>query len=180
MTRQGTFIYALRWVGAVLTMEIMIHLFWVVAIKDTKAWVGFSPIQIYGLGFYNLKLIWLKLMIIWRFFRLWAMLDGVETIENMFRCMSNNYSGMEFWRDWHRSYNRWLVRYLYVPLGGKKYYILNLFAVFTFVAIWHDIELRLLAWGWLIVLFIVPELVVTKLSCTPQVYQIDVDEKSVG
>jgi D-alanyl-lipoteichoic acid acyltransferase DltB (MBOAT superfamily) len=29
--------------------------------------------------------------------------------------------------------------------------------VFTFVALWHDIQLRLLIWGWLIVLFMVPE-----------------------
>ena len=30
--------------------------------------------------------------LIWRFFRLWALLDGVDTIENMARCMSNNYT----------------------------------------------------------------------------------------
>jgi hypothetical protein len=27
-----------------------------------------------------------------RFFRMWAWIDGVETVENMPRCMSNNYS----------------------------------------------------------------------------------------
>jgi protein-cysteine N-palmitoyltransferase HHAT len=96
------------------TMEVMIHLFWVVAIKDTKAWKGFSPIQIYSVGYLNLKLIWLKLLIIWRFFRylltetrLWGLADGIETCENMTRCMSNNYSPMQFWRNWHRSYNRY-------------------------------------------------------------------------
>ena len=26
-------------------------------------------------------------------------------------------------------------------------------AVFTFVALWHDINLKLLVWGWLVVLF---------------------------
>ena len=31
--------------------------------------------------------------------------------------------------------------------------------VFTFVAMWHDIQLRLLVWGWLISLFVLPELV---------------------
>jgi len=25
-----------------------------------------------------------------------------------------------FWRSWHASYNRWLVRYVYVPLGGNR------------------------------------------------------------
>ena len=31
--------------------------------------------------------------------------------------------------------------------------------VFTFVALWHDISLHLLIWGWLIVLFMLPEVV---------------------
>jgi D-alanyl-lipoteichoic acid acyltransferase DltB (MBOAT superfamily) len=50
--------------------------------------------------------------VIWRFFRLWAMADGIEVTENMHRCMSNNYSAQGFWRSWHRSYNRWLIRYV--------------------------------------------------------------------
>lgn len=35
-------------------------------------------------------------------------------------------------------------------------------AVFTFVALWHDISLRLLTWGWLVVLFVAPEMVAKK------------------
>jgi D-alanyl-lipoteichoic acid acyltransferase DltB (MBOAT superfamily) len=35
--------------------------------------------------------------------------------------------------------------------------LLNYLVVFTFVALWHDISLNLLIWGWLIVLFMVPE-----------------------
>jgi hypothetical protein len=31
--------------------------------------------------------------------------------------------------------------------------------VFTFVALWHDLSFRLLAWGWLVSLFILPELI---------------------
>jgi protein-cysteine N-palmitoyltransferase HHAT len=34
-------------------------------------------------------------------------------------------------------------------------------AVFTFVALWHDINLRLLMWGWLVVLFVLPEVLAT-------------------
>ncbi|KAI8921623.1 MBOAT, membrane-bound O-acyltransferase family-domain-containing protein [Entophlyctis helioformis] len=155
-----------RWIANVLLMEVVLHLFYVVAIKDAKAWEGYESMDVYALGYWNLKIVWLKLMIIWRFFRLWALADGLDTVENMTRCMSNNYSAMGFWRAWHRSYNRWLVRYLYVPLGGAKYYLLNLLVTFTFVAVWHDIELRLLAWGWLIAAFIVPEILATRFFCT--------------
>jgi len=30
--------------------------------------------------------------------------------------------------------------------------------IFTFVALWHDISFRLLAWGWLVSFFFIPEL----------------------
>ncbi|KAI9094552.1 MBOAT, membrane-bound O-acyltransferase family-domain-containing protein [Phlyctochytrium arcticum] len=162
VTLKETIVYAIRWGLTVLCMEWMLHTIYVVAIKDAHAWVGFTPFQISMVGYFNLKLIWLKLLIIWRFFRLWAMADRIDVVENMTRCMSNNYSAIEFWKSWHRSFNRWLVRYLYVPLGGSKYYAFNIFPIFTFVAIWHDISLRLLMWGWLVSLFILPEFLVRK------------------
>lgn len=109
------------------------------------------------LGYYSLHLIWLKFYIIWRFFRFWALIDGVETVENMNRCMSNNYNLQGFWRSWHRSFNRWLVRYIFVPLGGGRHRFRNTFVVFTFTALWHDLSLSLLTWGWLLAVFIVPE-----------------------
>jgi D-alanyl-lipoteichoic acid acyltransferase DltB (MBOAT superfamily) len=119
------------------------------------------------LGFFNLKHIWLKLLIPWRFFRLWALLDGIDPPENMVRCMSDNYSVMQFWRGWHRSFNKWSLRYLYIPLGGsagtglwgKVRGVSNYLAVFSFIAIWHDIQLRLLMWGWLVTLFVLPEII---------------------
>jgi D-alanyl-lipoteichoic acid acyltransferase DltB (MBOAT superfamily) len=36
--------------------------------------------------------------------------------------------------------------------------VLTYVVVFTFVALWHDIQLNLLVWGWLIVLFMLPEM----------------------
>ncbi|TPX57862.1 hypothetical protein PhCBS80983_g03538 [Powellomyces hirtus] len=162
ITLRSTVLYAARWAAAVLTMECMLHTIYVVAIKDTRAWTGYSPFQMSMVGYFNLKLIWLKLLIIWRFFRLWAMADRLTSPENMTRCMSNNYSAIEFWRSWHRSFNRWLVRYLYIPCGGARYYALNIWPTFTFVAVWHDISLKLLTWGWMVALFILPEVLLRR------------------
>ena len=41
--------------------------------------------------------------------------------------------------------------------------LFNLLVIFTFVAMWHDIQLRLLVWGWLIALFVLPETLATSL-----------------
>ena len=169
ITTGRTFLYGVRFLVALLTMEVMLHFIYAVAIsKAQPAWEIYTPFQLSMLGYFNLHIIWLKLLLPWRFFRLWALLDGIDPPENMVRCMSNNYSTMAFWRAWHRSFNRWIVRYIYIPLGGsggpstRGYWgntraVLNFLAVFTFVALWHDIQLRLLVWGWLITLFILPE-----------------------
>jgi D-alanyl-lipoteichoic acid acyltransferase DltB (MBOAT superfamily) len=167
ITPKRTAMYTIRFIVVVLTMEIMIHYMYMVAIFHAKpAWSQYSPAQLSMMGFFNLKHIWLKLLIPWRFFRLWALLDGIDPPENMVRCMSDNYSVMHFWRGWHRSFNKWSLRYLYIPLGGsampgmwgKARAVANYLVVFTFIAIWHDIQLRLLMWGWLVTLFVLPEI----------------------
>lgn len=170
VTRGRTIFYGLRFLFALLGMELLLHYMYVVAIsKSNPDWGHYTPFQLSMLGFFNLHIIWLKLLLPWRFFRLWALLDGVDPPENMVRCMSNNYSASQFWRGWHRSFNRWLIRYIFVPLGGsggqisKVRSVANMLIVFMFVALWHDINARLLAWSWLIVLFLLPEIVCTML-----------------
>jgi protein-cysteine N-palmitoyltransferase HHAT len=146
-------------------MEFLLHTIYVVAIsKSNPDWTSYTPFQLAMLAYFNLHIIWLKLLIPWRFFRLWSLIDNIDPPENVVRCMSDNYSALAFWRGWHRSFNRWIVRYIYIPLGGgagggtsKVRGILNMLVVFTFVALWHDINLRLLMWGWLITLFVLPE-----------------------
>ena len=153
-------------------MEVMIHFIYVIAIsKSQPAWEVYTPFQLSMLGYFSLHHVWLKLLLPWRFFRLWSLIDGIDPPENVVRCMSDNYSVFAFWRGWHRSYNRWLIRYIYIPMGGsggpgtkgKFKALFNLLVIFTFVAMWHDIQLRLLVWGWLIALFVLPETVATTL-----------------
>lgn len=163
ITFRRNLMYGLRLIFCFLVMEFILHYIYVVAVSKAKAWHNDTPFQISMIGFFNLNIIWLKLLIPWRLFRFWALCDDIDPPENMIRCMDNNYSAMQFWRAWHRSFNKWVIRYIYVPLGGSKYRILGSLAVFSFVAIWHDIELRLLLWGWAIVLFLLPEIIATKL-----------------
>lgn len=52
--------YAFRFLVCLLTMELVLHFIWVVAIKDTGAWAGCSPAQLSMIGFWNLAIVWLK------------------------------------------------------------------------------------------------------------------------
>ncbi|KAK3383695.1 MBOAT, membrane-bound O-acyltransferase family-domain-containing protein [Lasiosphaeria ovina] len=164
--------YGVRFLLVLLCMEVVLHYVWVGAISKAGAdWSSYTPAQTSMLSFFNLHIIWLKLLLPWRFFRLWALVDGIDPPENMLRCVSDNYSTLSFWRAWHRSYYRWLLRYIYIPLGGAGFRswrdsarsVVTYLMVFTFVAMWHDIKLNLLIWGWLIVFFFLPEIAATYL-----------------
>jgi D-alanyl-lipoteichoic acid acyltransferase DltB (MBOAT superfamily) len=159
--------YAIRFALVLLAMEVILHYDYVGAISKARPeWSSYTPAQLSMLSYFNLHIIWLKLLIPWRLFRLWALTDGVDPPENMIRCVSDNFSPAQFWRAWHRSYNKWLVRYIYIPLGGNDFRswkgavrsIMTFFLIFTFVALWHDIKLRLLMWGWMVVFFMLPEI----------------------
>jgi len=189
-------IYALRFGADLLLFELMTHYMYVGAISymafryevpernpANGNWVR-TPIlwyvtrtsfdgpinymQVVWYSYWALMFLWFKFLLIWRFFRLWAVCDDVEPVENMERCMNNNFTVSSFWRSWHRSFNRWLLRYIYVPLGGNKVGALrkaiNVTVVFTFVGFWHDLKPELFAWGWLFALFFVPEIIVERLT----------------
>jgi hypothetical protein len=54
------------------------------------------------------------------------------------------------------------TRYLYIPISNSTNAVFATLLVFTFVALWHDLSLHLLAWGWLITLFVLPEMLASK------------------
>ncbi|TQE07327.1 hypothetical protein C1H46_006980 [Malus baccata] len=160
--------YGLRWVFSLLLMELMTHLFYYNAFAISGMWKELYPMDVFIIGYgvrddpYSIKVLifmWLKFFLIWRYFRFWSLICGIEVPENMPRCINNCYNLETFWKNWHASYNKWLVRYLYIPLGGTRRKLLNVWVVFTFVAIWHDLEWKLLSWAWLTCLFFIPEMI---------------------
>ncbi|KAL6492968.1 hypothetical protein OROGR_032727 [Orobanche gracilis] len=116
-----------------------------------------------------LNFMWLKFFLIWRYFRFWSLINGIGAPENMPRCVNNCYNLDSFWKNWHASFNEWLVRYklwssfpiyVYIPFGGSQKKMLNVWVIFTFVAVWHDLEWKLMSWAWLTCIFFIPELLV--------------------
>ncbi|KAI8472541.1 MAG: MBOAT, membrane-bound O-acyltransferase family-domain-containing protein [Monoraphidium minutum] len=157
--------YAARGVACWLTLEAMTHGLWFFSVARYRLWGPLAAAEGRPLGaldlvlapWWMLMLVWCKFLVIWRFFRFWSLADGVEAPENLTRCICANYDIVGFWKGWHSSYNLWLVRYMYIPLGGARWRLLNVWPIFTFVALWHDVEPRMLSWAWLMALIIAPE-----------------------
>ncbi|KAJ5596254.1 Membrane bound O-acyl transferase MBOAT [Penicillium hetheringtonii] len=79
LTRTRTILYGVRFFLTFLCMEFILHYIYAVAIsKASPDWSVFTPGQLSMLAFFNLHIIWLKLLIPWRFFRLWALVDGID------------------------------------------------------------------------------------------------------
>ncbi|CAI8601590.1 unnamed protein product [Vicia faba] len=156
---RNVILYGFRWVLCFILMELMTHLFYYNAFANSGLWKHLSAMDVFIIGYGVLNFMWLKFLLIWRFFRFWSLVNGIEAPENMPKCINNCHSLEGFWKNWHASFNKWLVRYMYIPLGGSRKKLLNVWVVFTFVAIWHDLEWKLLSWAWLTCLFFIPELV---------------------
>eukprot|EP00039_Didymoeca_costata_P014721 m.240521 g.240521 ORF g.240521 m.240521 type:complete len:562 (+) comp16082_c0_seq8:99-1784(+) len=166
-------LYGARALNCLFLYEVFIHYFYIGAIAQTGWYTHFfaNPLRCLQFGLMAVLFLYLKFLCIWRFFRAWALFDDIYPPENMPQCIIATTGVATFWKGWHSSFNKWLVRYVYIPLGGSfkgaKNGVLNVFrrvvnvaVVFTFVAVWHDQTLSLLAWGWLLVICFTPELIV--------------------
>lgn len=170
LSRKYIGLYGLRWVLTFLLLELFLHLSYANAISAQRS-LALDQVDSLSLGVSLsvavLLFMWLKFLLIWRFFRFWSLLNGIDCPENMNRCVLNNYSMVQFWKDWHSSFNLWLIKYVYIPLGGsRRNRLLNILIVFTFVALWHDLTWRVFHWAFLVVAIMAPELVCTAIYRT--------------
>eukprot|EP01137_Pigoraptor_chileana_P016736 Opistho-2@73771 len=155
--------HLLRVVAYMGGLEIALHYLYYYGLNEGRAWSwpGVMPAWEVALaGFFTLNFMYVKFLTIWRFFRVWALLDGIEAPENMRRCVNNNFTFAGFWRAWHASLNKWIVRYMYVPLGGTRTQAWSVWIIFTFVGLWHDLWWRWVAWAWLNCAFFNAEMII--------------------
>ncbi len=79
-----------------------------------------------------------------------ARLFGIRVPEN-FNWPYGRRNITRFWECWHISLTRWLIDYIYIPLGGSRVAPLRVYAnilvVFLLSGLWHGAGLHFVAWG---------------------------------
>ncbi|EPY36262.1 glycerol uptake protein [Angomonas deanei] len=154
------FSYGGRVAGIVVAHQVLLHyVFANAATHKNYASAHLTVGQQLVVMYYVLAHLWLKFSFIWKSARLYSIWCGVEPPEDMRRCFSNTLTVRDFWRDWHASFNLWIVRYMYIPMGGKANILYSLFPIFLFIAMWHDPALHLIKWALCIVVVFILELV---------------------
>jgi len=66
-------------------------------------------------GFANITIKFIQFYCFWRIGRGWAAFDGIDVPENMPFWFFNNDSFQSFWRHWHASFNKWILRLHTLP-----------------------------------------------------------------
>ena len=130
-------IYLLKLVLIIVIMEVYNHFLFPIFLfkEDNSKYDPNSDISLFYYCFICLNILtfyWLKFSIIWKFGRFLAWSDGIYVEENMNRIIYDIFSLEEFFRGMNRSLNRWIVRYLYIPLGGKNKKYVNIWIIFAF------------------------------------------------
>lgn len=145
------------------------HFFYIFAIftywKEDNVQIPDNLYLIFSITWLSVVMDYFIMIILWRFFRLWALLDGIEVPENLPKPVWEITGSVDMWRVWHSSYNLWLVRYIYIPFGGSRNKIRNTFLVFAFVLFTHDPKGKLLeeysSWALSMTVLVIAEGLVT-------------------
>ncbi len=92
---------------------------------------------------------------------------GIELTQNFKMPFFSRNPG-EFWRRWHTSLRKWMLDYLYLPLGGNRgskfKYVMVMLFIFSFSGLWHGANMTFVCWGLLNGIYFLPYILSDKLA----------------
>ncbi|XP_076016425.1 protein-cysteine N-palmitoyltransferase HHAT [Genypterus blacodes] len=124
-----------------LIAEYMIHVMYMHSIQTNVTYLEIlPPWALGGLALALVQFFYVKYLVLFGLPSMLATLDKLIP-PKLPRCVSIMYSFTGMWRHFDEGLYRWLIRYIYVPLGGSHhgplYKMLSTGLAFGFVCLWH-------------------------------------------
>ncbi|KAI3363393.1 hypothetical protein L3Q82_012011, partial [Scortum barcoo] len=121
--------------------EYMIHIMYMHSIQSNETYLEIlPPWALGGLALALVQFFYVKYLVLFGLPSMLATLDKIVP-PKLPRCVSIMYSFTGMWRHFDEGLYRWLIRYIYVPLGGSRhghlYKMLSTGLAFGFVCLWH-------------------------------------------
>ncbi|KAJ4948316.1 hypothetical protein JOQ06_019852 [Pogonophryne albipinna] len=121
--------------------EYMIHVMYMHSIQSNETYLEIlPPWALGGLALALVQFFFVKYLVLFGFPSMLASMDQLVP-PKLPRCVSIMYSFTGMWRHFDAGLYRWLIRYIYVPLGGSRhgllYQMLSTGLAFGFVCLWH-------------------------------------------
>ncbi|XP_017558036.1 protein-cysteine N-palmitoyltransferase HHAT isoform X1 [Pygocentrus nattereri] len=131
--------------------ELMIHLMYMHAIQNNETYLNIlPPWALGGLALAVVQFFYVKYLVLFGVGSLLVTLDGLNP-PPLPRCVSIMYSFQGMWRHFDVGLYKWLIRYLYVPLGGSRrgffQKLVSTALAFSFVCFWHGCHDYLQWWA---------------------------------
>nr|XP_040033854.1 protein-cysteine N-palmitoyltransferase HHAT [Gasterosteus aculeatus aculeatus]XP_040033855.1 protein-cysteine N-palmitoyltransferase HHAT [Gasterosteus aculeatus aculeatus]XP_040033856.1 protein-cysteine N-palmitoyltransferase HHAT [Gasterosteus aculeatus aculeatus] len=142
---QSLFTYLVLRLGRIIlwwcTAEYLIHVMYMHCIQSNETYLEIlPPWALGGLALALVQFFFLKYLVLFGLPSTLATLDKLVP-PKLPRCVSIMYSFTGMWRHFDEGLYRWLIRYIYVPLGGSRhghlYKMLSTGLAFGFVCLWH-------------------------------------------
>ncbi|XP_013860616.1 protein-cysteine N-palmitoyltransferase HHAT [Austrofundulus limnaeus] len=121
--------------------EYMIHVMYMHSIQSNETYIEIlPPWALGGLALALVQFFYVKYLVLFGLPCSLAALDELVP-PNLPCCVSIMYSFTGMWRHFDEGLYRWLIRYIYVPLGGSRHgplcKVLSTGLAFGFVCFWH-------------------------------------------
>uniref|UniRef100_A0A8C2IL36 Hedgehog acyltransferase n=1 Tax=Cyprinus carpio TaxID=7962 RepID=A0A8C2IL36_CYPCA len=131
--------------------EFMIHFMYMHAIQSNETYLEMlPPWALGGLALALVQFFYVKYLVLFGVVSLLVRLDGLEP-PKLPRCVSIMYSFTGMWRHFDVGLYKWLIRYIYVPLGGSRHGVFRKLVstalAFGFVCFWHGCHDYLQYWA---------------------------------
>ncbi|XP_069506011.1 protein-cysteine N-palmitoyltransferase HHAT [Ambystoma mexicanum] len=131
--------------------ELMIHLMHMHIIYNSDALLSkASNWTLGGLALAQVLFFYVKYLVLYGIPAFVVRFDGLHSLP-LPRCVSTMYSFTGMWRSFDVGLYQFLMRYIYIPMGGSKSgpgeKLLSTGITFAFVAYWHGAHQHLLYWA---------------------------------
>nr|XP_028580566.1 protein-cysteine N-palmitoyltransferase HHAT isoform X4 [Podarcis muralis] len=153
--------------------ELMIHFMYIHAICSSPSHLeAVTYWTLGGLALAQVLFFYVKYLVLFGVPALVIRLDGLKS-PDLPRCVSTMYSFSGMWRSFDVGLHTFLVRYIYIPMGGSRSSILKMLfstaITFAFVSYWHGGYSYLWSWAILNWLGVAAENGVKRLVSLPAV-----------
>ncbi|XP_070398600.1 protein-cysteine N-palmitoyltransferase HHAT isoform X2 [Nothobranchius furzeri] len=121
--------------------EYMIHTMYIHLIQSNETYIEIlPPWALGGFALAHVQFFYVKYLVLFGLPCMLATLDELVP-PKLPRCVSIMYSFTGMWRHFDEGLYRWLIRYIYIPLGGSRHgplcKTLSTGLAFGFVCFWH-------------------------------------------
>ncbi|XP_072293078.1 protein-cysteine N-palmitoyltransferase HHAT isoform X2 [Eucyclogobius newberryi] len=131
--------------------EYMIHAMFMHSIQSNETYLEIlPPWALGGLALALVQFFYVKYLVLFGLPSMLATMDGLIP-PKLPRCVSIMHTFTGMWRHFDEGLYRWLIRYIYVPLGGSHcgplYKVMSSGLAFGFVCLWHGGHDYLQCWA---------------------------------